>query len=139
MFKKIFYHIEQRVKYCFNHCTRRVVIKTKRALNINVYLVGILKKCLNCLYLFTYTGRWKVILDCSNFRTDFFWGGGVVNPNRKFIIIFRRSHIRGTSTSLHTSSFTDFLQTGRVSLRSSYLFRLFTPRRETLHSLQMQA
>ena len=111
------------------------MIKIKYTLNINAYLVEMLKKSLNYLYLFTYTGKWKVILDFSNFRTDF-WG--FVNRNRKFIIICRRSHICGTSTRRHASSFTDFYKrVCKFALNVS--LQDIAPSREILHSLQMQA
>ena len=82
----------------------------------------LLKKCLNYLYVLMYTGKWKVILDCSNFRTDF-WG--FVNSNRKFIIISRSSHI------CDTSSFTDFYKR-KCQFALNLSLQDFIPPHETL-------
>jgi hypothetical protein len=111
------------------------VLKTNSALNVNMHLVGMLKKCLNYLYLYMYTGKRKVILDCSNFRTDF-WG--FVNPNAKFIIIFRSFHIRDISTRRYTSSFTDFYK-WVCKFAPNLSLQDFIPRHETLYNLQMLA
>ena len=112
------------------------MIKIKYVLNINVHLVGILKKFLIYLYLFMYTVRWKLILGCSNFRTDF-WG--YVNPNRKFIIIiYRSSDVCNTSTRCYTTSSTDFYK--RVCKLALILsLQGFLSRHETLHILRTQA
>ena len=77
----------------------------------------------------------KVIPNCNNLRTDF-WG--FVNPNTKFIIIFRTSHICDTTTRRYTSSYTDFYK-WVCKFALNLPLQDFIPRHETLYSLQMLA